>query len=89
VDDYKISLAGFIQSTDRTYPENEIIEIRDLYNVNKAVEMVSALTDLIFDEDDRVVIQSISFPATAGLEDAQVVKMECITDKPFELIIPE
>lgn len=87
VDDYKVSLAGFIQTTDRTYPENEIVEMMELFNINKSVELVSALTDLIFDEGDKVVITDISFPPTAGLEDGQVVKIECITDKPFELII--
>lgn len=87
VDDYKVSLAGFIQSEDRTYPEDQITAIKELYAVNKAVELISALTDLIFDEDDKVVITDISFPPTAGLEDGQVVKIECVTDKPFELII--
>lgn len=87
VDDYKVSLAGFIQTTDRTYPENEIVEIMELFNINKSVELISALTDLIFDEGDKVVITDISFPPTAGLEDGQVVKINCVTDKPFELII--
>lgn len=87
VDDYKVSLAGFIQTTDRTYPENGIVEVMELFNTNKAVELISALTDLIFDDGDKVVITDISFPPTAGLEDGQVVKLECVTDKPFELII--
>ncbi len=85
--DYKISIAGFIQSTDGTWPEDDIARIRDLYNVNESMDMLCALTDLIFDEDDRVVITGIEFPSTPGIEDGQVIRLECTTDKPFELII--
>lgn len=87
VDDYRVSITGFIQSTDGTYPENEIVQMQELYNHNASVELISALTVLVFDDKDQVVITSIDYPATPGLEDGQVVKIECITDKPFELII--
>jgi hypothetical protein len=87
IDDYKVSIAGYISSQDGSYPEDAITEIRELFNVNRSVELVSALTDLIFDDGDKVVITDISFPSTPGVEDGQIVKIECITDKPFELII--
>jgi len=87
IDDYKVSIASYVQSTDGTYPEDAITEIRELFNVNQSVELVSALTDLIFDDGDKVVITDISFPSTPGVEDGQIVKIECVTDKPFELII--
>ena len=87
LEDYQITIAGFIQSTDGTYPENEIVQIRGLYDVNESVELICALTDLILDEDDKVVITDIDFPSTPGIEDGQVIRIECVTDKPFELII--
>jgi len=87
LEDYKISIAGFIRSADGTWPEEDIARMRDLYNVNESVEMMCALTDVILDEDDRVVIESVDFPSTPGIEDGQVVRLECSTDKPFELIL--
>ncbi len=87
LEDYKISIAGFIQSADGMWPEDQLKQIRDLYNVNESVELLCALTDLIFDEDDRVVITDIDFPSTPGIEDGQVIRIECTTDKPFELIL--
>jgi len=87
IDDYKVSIAGYVQSTDGSYPEDAIIKIRELFNINQSVELVSALTDLIFDDEDKVVITDIAFPSTPGVEDGQIIKIECITDKPFELII--
>lgn len=88
LEDYKVSIAGFIQSRDGTWPEADIALVRDLYNVNESVELRCALTDLVFDEDDRVVITSIDLPAMQGVQDGQVIRLECTTDKPFELIIP-
>lgn len=87
IDDYKISIAAFIQGDNNTYPDEAITRVKELYNINEAVELVSAFTNLIFDPDDKVVITDISFPPTPGIEDGQAVKLELITDKPFELII--
>ncbi len=87
LEDYKITIAGFVQSRDGTWPEDEIARMRDLYNVNESVDLLCALTDEILDEDDRVVITGIEFPSTPGIEDGQVIRIECTTDKPFELIL--
>lgn len=87
IDDYKISIAAMIVSEDGTYPDEQITRIKELYNINEAVELVSVFTNLIFDPGDKAVITDISFPATPGVEDAQAVKIEMVTDKPFELTI--
>lgn len=83
IDDYKISITAFVQGDNGTYPADAIIAIRELYNINEAVELISVFTDLLFDEGDKVVVTDISFPATPGIEDGQAVKLELVTDKPF------
>ena len=70
-----------------TYPADRIVEQKELYNVNEAVELKSVLTDLLFDENDKVVITEMNFPETPGVEDEQEVTIECTTDKPFELTL--
>ena len=45
------------------------------------------VTDLLFDEYDKVVITEMTFPETPGVEDEQEVTIECTTDKPFELTL--
>ena len=87
IDDYQVTIAGFIQSQDGTYPEDEIIAIRDLFNVNEAIDLISAFSDLILDDGDKVVITDIDFPATPGIEDGQAIRIECVTDKEFDLYI--
>jgi hypothetical protein len=86
IDDYKISIAGYVSSTDGSYPEDAVMAIRELFNINRSLQLESALTSLIFDEGDRVVITDIAFPETPGVESGQVIKIECVTDREFELI---
>lgn len=87
IDDYRISLGLYIQSSDGAYPEEQINEIQELWEINQSVAIHSALTDIILYPDNKIVISSISYPSTPGVEDAQLVKLECVTDAPFELII--
>lgn len=84
---YTISLAGMILSDDLTYPEDKITELRELIALNESVELVCALTDLLLDPDDKVIIKDYDYPPTPGLENGQAVKLELKTDSPFELTI--
>ncbi len=86
-EDFKISIQAVVRTDDGSYPADQIVELKELYNVNEAVELKSVLTDLLFDENDKVVITDMSFPETPGVEDEQEVEIECVTDKPFELTI--
>lgn len=85
--DYEVSIVAVLATDNHSYPEEQIARIMELYNMSESVELRSALTDLVFDEGDKVVLKSISLPSMGGVEDAQVVKLECVTDKPLELTI--
>lgn len=87
VDDYDISIIGTLYNSDHRYPEEEIAQVRDLYSRNESVKLISALSDLLLEQDDMVVIESIKFPETAGNEEMQVVELTCVSDAPFELEI--
>lgn len=87
VDDYKITIAAFIQSKDGSYPDEQISQIRELFNINESVELISVLTDLVLDPEDKVVITHIEYPSIPGVEDGQAIKMECVTDRDFKLIL--
>ncbi len=87
IEDYEITIAAFIQSSDGSYPHEEITRLRELFQINESIELISVLTDLLFDKDDKIVITNVSWPATPGIEDGQAVTFTCKTDLPFELII--
>lgn len=69
------------------FPEEILSEINELYNINEAVTLKCALTDIFLEEDDRVVIKSIELSDMRGTETYQTIKMELVTDRNFELII--
>lgn len=86
-DDYQISIKGAVIGDDYQFPEEKLDRIKELYSVNEAVELKCALTDVFLSEGDKVVITDISFPQSMQTEHTQVVEMQCITDRAFELII--
>lgn len=86
-DNDKVSIAGVILSDDGTYPIDQIAQLKELFALNESVKLISAITQLVFDPDDKVVIRKYDFPPTPGLEDGQAFTLECVTDRPFELII--
>lgn len=87
VDSYEINVTAALIGTDGNYPEAEVKQMRDLYELNEAVELISALTDLVFEKDDKVIFKSVDFPAVGGVENVQVVKMAARTDAAVELIL--
>lgn len=85
IDDYEISIQATAHSTD--FPEAALTELKELYNINEAVTLKCALTDIFMDKDDKVVIKSIDLSDMKGSEEFQVFKMELITDQSFVLTI--
>lgn len=86
-DSYEIDLSAALIGSDGNYPEAQVQQMRDLYELNESVELVSALTDLVFEREDRVVFKSVEFPAVGAVENVQVVKMTARTDAAIELIL--
>lgn len=87
IDDYEINLTGVLVGKNREYPEDLVASMRDLWKRNQSVKLISALTDLVMENNDKVVIKTIDFPAVGAIEDAQVVKLTATSDIPFELEI--
>lgn len=87
VDSYEVSITAVLIGEKGNYPEEAVKRMRNLYELNESVELISALTDIIFEEDDRVVFEKIEFPSMQGPEDMQIVKISAHTDAAIELII--
>lgn len=85
IDDYKISIKGFLTGED--YPEQKVEELKSLFEINQAVELESAITDILLPWQKKVVITALSLPPTPGVETIQAYSIELTSDQPFELII--
>lgn len=87
VDDYEITIHGVIISDDENYPEESVQMFRDLYETNESVKLICALSELVLQPDDRIVIKSIEWPPVGAVENAQIIKMTAVTDSSIDLII--
>ena len=86
-DDWMVSITGMLWNGRRTYPEEEIARMRELCARDESVSLICALTDILFNGNDQVVIEKYDFPEMGGVEDMQLVRLQCVTDAPFELEI--
>lgn len=87
ISDADIDLTGMLVDEYGNYPEADVTMIKELFEINKSIEIICPLTDIILGTGVEVVIETISYPPMAGVEDAQIVKMKLLTDKPFELVL--
>lgn len=83
---WKINIKGFIISPNGQYPEAEIKRMVEVYELNKALRLRCALTDLCLQADDRVVIKSLNFPEVKGVEHVKPYEMELVSVSIFDLI---
>lgn len=66
-DDYQISIKGFvIDDTQRTFPEKELTILRKLYDLQEAIQLDNALSNIFLDKDTRVVIEGLNLPEVEG-----------------------
>ena len=86
IQDYQISITGAVIG-DGEWSEDGLDKINELYNINEAIELRCALTDVFLTEGDKVVITDLSIPQMQGVEYVQVVEIKCVSDRALELII--
>lgn len=87
VDSYKVSITAALIGEDGNYPEQAVQQMREVWELNEAVMLISALTDLVVGREDKFVFDKIEFPTMGGTEHVQIVKFTAHTDAAVELII--
>ncbi|BAV09397.1 hypothetical protein SAMN05421788_101833 [Filimonas lacunae] len=85
-EDYAISLKGFVIDKKRVWPYNELTELKRLFELNRAVNMSNALTNIFIGDNDRVVIESFELPEVqGGRNHVRPFTMELESDTVFTL----
>ena len=95
IDDYSISVKGFLIGEDRQWPEGQMEQLRSLYEKGSAVTMDNALTNIFLtdptlsnDEQRRVVIKDLDFAeVTGGRIHVRPFSMSIVSDSVFTLEI--
>lgn len=69
-EDYSINIKGFLIGADMRFPEEDLTNLKMLYQLNKAIELKNALTDIFLinegEEKQKVVIEDMQLPEVEG-----------------------
>ena len=86
IDDYDISIKGFLIDQKRVWPEEEIKDLKLLYEDSLAVILDNALTNAFLDQGDKVIIKSFELPEVeGGRKHVRPFSMQLESDSVFTL----
>lgn len=69
IDDYDISIRGFLIDKNRVFPEKELKVLQQLYALNESIELDNALTNVFteaMNNKAKVVIEAFDLPEVEG-----------------------
>jgi len=86
LDDINLTIVGVIVSDDPNYPEQKVIELKELWAKNEALEIISVVTDIMMSEyPAKIVITDITLDPVAGYENIQTFSITAISDTQLTL----
>jgi hypothetical protein len=86
IDDWEINVKGIMVSPDWDYPDQQVSDLKELYNLNESLAIENARTSLLLKENENVVIRSLKLPEVKGRKNVQAFEIDLISDLPFSLI---
>ena len=91
IDDYQIIIRGLIISKNNEFPEEEVKQLRTLFEKPKALSIISPITDIFLNTQerqgfDKIVIEDFDFPETVGITNVRGYELRCYSDEPFNLV---
>lgn len=89
IDDYVFNIKGLLINEADEFPEQQIIQLHDIFKINASVRLRSALSAIVLKggADERVIIKEVKWPATAGVENVKAFEIDCESDQIFDLEI--
>lgn len=66
VGDYIFTIKGVLIGEKRTFPDDKILQLKELYETTDSVELHNALTELFMTGSRRIAIESLEFPEVQG-----------------------
>lgn len=93
IDDYSISIKGFLIGENGQFPEADVDSLKDVYELKRAVELDNAITNIFLKtpgaerhEQQCVVIESLEFPEVEGGRiNVKPFSMQLVSDFVFTL----
>ena len=84
-DDYVINIRGVIKTTDGSWPDKEVKMLKELFERNESLDIISALTAIMLEGNEHVVITNLTLPEQQGRTESVIYELELTSDQAFEL----
>lgn len=85
IDDYTFNIKGLLVDEDGFFPEQGIVDLHDVFLLNKSLRMKSALSAIVLQNGEQVIIKDVKWPHTPGVEHVKAFEIELESDQIFEL----
>jgi len=85
IDDWEINVKGVIVSPDQDYPDQQVFDLRKIYESGQAYKIINARTSLLLDGNERVVFRNLKFPEIKGRKNVQAFECDLVSDIAFSL----
>lgn len=85
--DYDVTIQGAVVAQDVFYPEQDTKLLHQLCLVKDAIIVESEFLQLF--DIYNLVIENYSFPQQEGFLNMQLFELQCVSDKPIELIVED
>lgn len=66
VDDYKFNVKGFLIGSDRMFPEDQVVLLKQIFEETKPLELHGGYVELFLDKSCRVAMTALDFPEVEG-----------------------
>ncbi len=90
--DYEITIKGFMIGIgiNGDFPENQVMQLREVYEQNLALSIQCPLTDIFLLRPDRkgsdqVVLMELDFPPLPGIKNVRPYRLRLVSDEAFSL----
>lgn len=85
--DYEITIRGMVVSQGNEYPQDDATTLHQLCLVKDALVVENEFLQLF--DIYNIVIEAYNFPQQEGFRNTQLFELQCISDKPIEIIIED
>lgn len=85
IGDWELTVKGLIVSNNRSYPEDEVQKLLNLYKKKSVLWVNNARTAMCMTDGERVIMTDLNLPTLSGYENIQPYEIKLLSDIEFEL----
>lgn len=66
IDDYKFTFKGVLIGATGTFPDDQMLKLKQIFESDKPVELRNAIAELFLDKSNKIAIEDLDYPEKTG-----------------------